>query len=121
VAPDLVHVHSFTHFGVGIGELCAARSVPMVVTCHDLWVTCARYFRLPVPGVTCPSGTDRTPCVPCVNTFLLEYEHLVVAGLAERDRLLRAEFATARGGDDAECHRGARSCATACPTRGRST
>lgn len=94
-APDLVHVHSFTHFGVGIGELCALQAVPMVVTCHDLWVTCARYFRLPVPGVTCPSGTDRTPCVPCVNTFLQEYEHLVVQGLAERDRLLRAEFARA--------------------------
>ncbi|MFO1030089.1 MAG: glycosyltransferase [Planctomycetota bacterium] len=94
-APDVVHVHSFTHFGVGIGALCAARAVPMVVTCHDLWVTCARYFRLPVPGLTCPSGTDRTPCVPCVNTFLQEYEHLVVQGLAERDRLLRAEFASA--------------------------
>lgn len=95
VAPDVVHVHSFAHFGVGIGALCAARSVPMVVTCHDLWATCARYFRLPVPGITCPTGTDRTACVPCVNTSMGQYEHVVAAGLAERDRLLRAEFAAA--------------------------
>ncbi|MFN8824513.1 MAG: glycosyltransferase [Planctomycetota bacterium] len=93
--PDVVHVHSFAHFGTGIAALCRAAGAPMVVTCHDLWVTCARYFRLPAPGLTCPRGSERGPCVPCVQTVLPADAATIAAALAERDRLLRAEFAAA--------------------------
>jgi len=93
--PDIVHVHSFAHFGTGIAELCCAVGAPIVVTCHDLWVTCARYFRLPAPGLACPSGSDRGACVPCVQTVLPAPAATIAAALAERDRLLRAEFAAA--------------------------
>lgn len=91
--PDVVHVHSYAAIGVGIAALCRELGIRTAVTFHDLWVTCARFFRLPFGGVTCPTGTDRTPCITCVNDALQTDPALIEAGLADRDRLLRAELA----------------------------
>lgn len=93
--PDIVHLHSFSRLGAGITPICRELGMRTVVTFHDLWVTCARYFRVPIAGITCPSGTDRGPCVPCVNELLHADPATVAAGLAERDRVLRAEVALA--------------------------
>lgn len=93
--PDVVHVHSFSRLGVGITPICRELGIRVVVTFHDLWVTCARYFRVPAAGITCPTGTDRGPCVPCINEMLRTDPALVERGLAERDRGLRAEVALA--------------------------
>lgn len=94
--PDVVHVHSFALFGAGITRLCRELGIRVVVTFHDLWVTCARYFRIPAGGVRCPTGTDRTPCVACVNDSLRTDPAIVELGLMERDRLFRAELALAQ-------------------------
>jgi glycosyltransferase involved in cell wall biosynthesis len=93
--PDVVHVHSFASLGPGCLEVCRDLGLPVLLTFHDLWVTCARYFRLPVPGIVCPTGTGREPCVPCVDRALGAGEVAVRTALAERDRLLRAEVALA--------------------------
>ena len=90
--PDIVHVHSFASLGLGIAAECDALGIPMVVTFHDLWVTCARYFRLPSGGVTCPTGTDRTPCVTCVNAGLQTDADFVANALAERDASIAREL-----------------------------
>ena len=93
--PDVVHVHSFAGLSLGITAICRELDIPVVVTFHDLWVTCARYFRLPAGGVTCPTGTDRTPCVTCVNDALfMDPIHLKQALLA-RDDLMQKEIALA--------------------------
>ncbi len=91
--PDVVHVHSFAHFGGGITPLCRELGLRVVATFHDLWTTCARFFRVPYGGVQCPSGTDRGPCVICVNDALQIDPAAVALGLRERDRVLRAEVA----------------------------
>jgi glycosyltransferase involved in cell wall biosynthesis len=93
--PDVVHVHSFAKFGAGLLPICRQLGMRVVVTFHDLWVTCARYFRVPVDGITCPVGADRAPCVPCVNASLHEDPTRIATALQERDRLLRAELALA--------------------------
>jgi O-antigen biosynthesis protein len=93
--PDVVHVHSFAVLGVGLTSLCRERGIRVVVTFHDLWVACARYFRLPRGGATCPTGPDRAACVPCVNDSLGTDPEIVRLALGERDRLLRAEVALA--------------------------
>lgn len=93
--PDVVHVHSFAGLGLGLTAVCGELALPVVVTFHDLWATCARFFRIPAGGVTCPDGTDRTPCVTCVNDALQTDAAFVRDALAERDRLLRAELAAA--------------------------
>ncbi len=94
-APDLVHVHSFAGLGTGIVPLAHELGLPSVVTFHDLWVTCARFFRLPVGGVQCPTGTDRRACVTCVNDALQTDPAAVAGALAARDRLVRADVAAA--------------------------
>ena len=93
--PDVVHVHSFAGLGLGLTGLCRELGVPVVVTFHDLWVTCARFFRIPAGGVRCPDGADRAPCVICVNDALQTDPAAVEQALAERDRLLREELAAA--------------------------
>jgi glycosyltransferase involved in cell wall biosynthesis len=93
--PDVLHVHSTASLGVGITALACESGVPVVMTFHDLWVTCARYFRLPVAGVTCPTGVDRTPCITCVAQDVGLPPERVRRGLAERDRVLRAEVMAA--------------------------
>ena len=93
--PDVVHVHAFSALGLGIGALCRELSLPMVCTFHDLWTTCARFFRLPAEGVTCPDGADRGACVVCVDRALQAGEDFVARALAERDRLVRDELAQA--------------------------
>ncbi len=96
--PRLVHVHSLAALGTGVGALARRLGLPVVMTFHDLWVTCARYFRVPAGGVTCPSGTDRAPCVVCVNDALQTDAASVAAGLRARDEAIRAELAHVAAG-----------------------
>jgi glycosyltransferase involved in cell wall biosynthesis len=90
--PDVVHVHAFSALGLGVGALCRELSTPMVCTFHDLWTTCARFFRTPAAGLTCPDGADRSTCVTCVDRGLDAGEEFVAQALAERDRLVREEL-----------------------------
>lgn len=93
--PDVLHVHSTASIGVGTNEIARALGIPVVMTFHDLYVTCARFFRLPVGGVQCPTGTGRAACIPCIDHGLHLGAAAVERGLAERDRLLRDEVAQA--------------------------
>lgn len=93
--PDVVHVHSFAALGIGTLAVCRELGLPVVLSFHDLWVTCARYFRLPPPGFSCPVGTDRSGCVPCLDHALHRGPQVVAGLLAERDRLVAAEVALA--------------------------
>ena len=92
---DLLHIQSSASLGAGLAPIARELGMPVVMTFHDLWVTCARYFRLPVGGVTCPTGADRTPCVACVANDVGLPPDQVASALAERDRLLRAEVGLA--------------------------
>jgi glycosyltransferase involved in cell wall biosynthesis len=93
--PDVLHVHSSASLGLGLAPLARELGIPVVATFHDLWTTCARYFRLPAAGVTCPTGAEREPCVRCVAADVGLPADAVRAALAERDRLVRAEVAAA--------------------------
>jgi glycosyltransferase involved in cell wall biosynthesis len=90
--PDVVHVHAFSAVGLGVGALCQEQGVPMVCTFHDLWTTCARFFRVPAAGVSCPDGAARDACVTCIDAGLQAGPAVVARSLAERDRLIRAEL-----------------------------
>lgn len=94
-APDVVHVHAFSALGLGVGALCRELSLPMVCTFHDLWTTCARFFRVPAGGVTCPEGPDSAPCVTCVQSSLSAERGFVEGALRERERLVREELSSA--------------------------
>jgi glycosyltransferase involved in cell wall biosynthesis len=94
--PDLVHAHSLAGWGGRQLQQARALGVPGVLTFHDVWVTCPRYFRLPPDGITCPTGDGRETCARCVN-LALQHDDLQVVrnALASRDREVRAEVAAA--------------------------
>lgn len=93
--PDVVHIHSFSGLGLGITAVCRELELPIVVTFHDLWTTCARFFRLPMGGATCPNDTDRTPCVTCIAATLPMPAAQIRQSLLRRDELVAAELALA--------------------------
>jgi glycosyltransferase involved in cell wall biosynthesis len=93
--PDVVHVHSFAALGTGCLAACHELGIPVVFTAHDLWVTCARYFRLPPAGVVCPVGADRGACAVCLDRDLQLGPPAVLGLLAQRDAAVRAEVALA--------------------------
>lgn len=95
--PDVVHVHAIAALGIGHVPSAKARGIPAVMTFHDLFVTCARFFRLPPAGIECPTDTDRSTCVRCVNLFLQHAdEGAVLEALKARDRALLGEVGQAR-------------------------
>ena len=96
VQPDVLHVHSFASFGSGVMAAARAQGIPSVLTFHDVWVTCPRYFRLPPANVTCPTGAGREPCAACVNLELKHPELAVIErALQQRDRDVRSEVEAA--------------------------
>lgn len=93
---DVLHVNHWSHLSED--QVVAARDrigIPSVVSLHDLWTTCPRFFRLPPDGVTCPSDSDRTTCVGCVNIDLKGAESEVAADFELRDDAVAAELAAA--------------------------
>ena len=90
---DVVHVH---HWATLTGTLVrdAARHAPTVVTLHDLFVTCPRFFRVPVaPVESCPERGDFAPCARCLAPDApAETPAELEAGLARRAESFRAEL-----------------------------
>ena len=62
---DLVHVHHWLGLsGDLVRKLCATR--PVVLTLHDHFASCPRFFRIPREGSTCPSGGETAECAHCL-------------------------------------------------------
>ncbi len=97
--PDVLHVHSFSQLGAGITQSARRHSIGTVMTFHDVWVTCPRFFRVPPPGhgIECPRGAEREVCVRCCN---LELHHpdlaLVRRAVHGRDASVRREVEAAQ-------------------------
>lgn len=94
--PDVLHAHSLSGFGGRLLQQAVESGLPTVLTLHDAWVTCPRYFRLPPPGHSCPPDASRVPCVPCINATLQHADLQAVRhALQSRDAEVRAEVAAA--------------------------
>ena len=64
--PDLVHVHHWHALSHGLVSLLEGDGAPVIVTLHDLFVSCPRFFRLPPEGPFCPPTTSFADCAACV-------------------------------------------------------
>jgi glycosyltransferase involved in cell wall biosynthesis len=92
---DLVHVHHWACLsGDLIRRMAATRSV--LVTLHDHFSSCPRYFRVPREGLTCPVGEDVATCAACLASEVPSLETSVLAQrLGERLASFRAEIEAA--------------------------
>ena len=93
---DLVHVH---HWSTLDRELVRTLAVdrPVVVTLHDLFVTCPRFFREPQHGVqACPPPAEFGACVDCVAPDVPTIPRPSIhEGFRQRHDHFRAELAAA--------------------------
>ena len=93
---DLVHVH---HWASISGDLVRrlSRKLPVVLTVHDYYASCPRFFRTPQNGLHCPSTRPTGDCVKCILPMV--GDHLpadIQQRLTERWKNFRAELDKAR-------------------------
>jgi glycosyltransferase involved in cell wall biosynthesis len=94
---DLVHVHHWTTLDNSLVRELSAGGRPVVVSLHDHFTSCPRFFRIPAPGsgATCPGPGDIEPCVACCGVEAPLPADELAAGLAARARTFGAELAAA--------------------------
>lgn len=69
--PDVVHFHHLLGLSFGCVRLCNERSIPVVFTLHDYWLTCSRGGgqRFRGEGKVC-LDVDPNLCAECVSRFV---------------------------------------------------
>ena len=90
---ELVHLHHWSTLSSDLVRGASERA-PVVVSLHDLFVTCPRFFRVsPLPALACPARGDFEPCARCIDP---EAGDMPMAsrrtGLAARARAFEAEL-----------------------------
>lgn len=93
---DLVHVH---HWASISGDLVRrlSRTHPVVLTLHDYYASCPRFFRSPPGGVACPTSRPTSSCVQCVAPLIGDQLPAdIQQRLTERWKNFRAEISDAR-------------------------
>ena len=75
-APQLVHVHHLTGFGLGALERLARMGTPTVMTLHDYWSLCPRGQMLHADGSLC-ARPEPDRCAACLAGT---WAHLMPSG-----------------------------------------
>ncbi len=92
---DLVHVHHWSTLSGRLVRVLAA-DAPVVVSLHDLFATCVRFFRRSPAGVECPPRGDVEPCATCLAPDAPGVSRADLAlGLVARAAAFDAELAAA--------------------------
>lgn len=93
-APDLAHVHHWQNLSNDLVQRLAARGLTVVLTLHDLFVGCARSFRMPDQHSLCDDGMTLDDCAHCLQPDLpqlgAELPRLLAARQANFERELAA-------------------------------
>ena len=92
---DAVHVQHFASLSLGLVAHFANAGARVVVSLHDLFATCARFFRDPPdPAVTCPApGASLAACARCIGPEAGPLAPDALEGaVVERARRFRAEL-----------------------------
>jgi len=93
---DLVHVHNWWTLHARLVRDARAAGLPVVVTFHDLFVTCPRFFRVPPDeAIRCPPPREYDVCARCVAPASSWSHAELLAGFARRNTWIAAELEAA--------------------------
>ncbi|MEM7306546.1 MAG: glycosyltransferase [Planctomycetota bacterium] len=93
---QLVHVHHWTTLDNSLVRSLGAGGRPVVLSLHDHFTSCPRFFRIPVePVEACPEPGDVEPCVRCIQVDAPLPPDELRAGLMARGRIFGSELAAA--------------------------
>lgn len=94
-AVDILHVNHWSHLSDGQVRMAKELGLGVIVTLHDMWTSCPRFFRAPPEGIQCPEEAGRAECVRCANLEFQETEEWVEDRLRDRDSDLGGELRSA--------------------------
>lgn len=94
--PELCHVHHWQGLTNDLVRRCAARGARTVVTLHDLYTTCALFFRMRVDTETCRPDLPLSQCAACLlGGFADTGPEAMEAMLASRHEQFQRELTAA--------------------------
>lgn len=80
--PDLVHVHHWVRLTSNLCALSVQLGIPVVVTLHDLYATCPRFFRMKDDGSYCVQPLSPESCVHCAERWLFQRDPEIRSAVA---------------------------------------
>ncbi len=95
--PDIVHLHHWLRLTSNIVEICDDMNIPVIVTIHDLYVSCPRCFRVRRDGENCSRHLSVESCVDCVPRYGHESQIEIEEGIRLHRENYLNELGLARG------------------------
>jgi glycosyltransferase involved in cell wall biosynthesis len=80
--PDLIHVHHWVRLTSNLIAIAAEAGIPVVVTLHDLYVTCPRFFRMKDDGTLCDLPLSTENCLHSAERWLFQRDAEIRCALA---------------------------------------
>lgn len=90
--PDIVHVHHWHGIGPFLSRAARAVNARTVVTLHDLFATCALFFRLREDRELCSPNLPSETCAACVAKSAGLFVDDLITAIPERTKRYRAEL-----------------------------
>ena len=80
--PDLVHVHHWVRLTSNLCMIAVKAGIPVVVTLHDLYTTCPRFFRMKEDGSYCVLPLSEENCLRSAERWLFQSDGEIRTALA---------------------------------------
>lgn len=93
--PDIAHIHHWHRLTNNLAAICADLDIPVVVTLHDVWISCPRVHRINREGGFCREPLLTAPCLHCVERTQWQTDQEIAAALALRRQIVETELLSA--------------------------
>lgn len=93
--PDVVHIHHWVRLTSNLATIAAGKGIPVVVTLHDLYATCPRFFRMKDDGSCCVLPLSPENCLHSAERWLFQHDQEIRNALASFKSDVLAELTAA--------------------------
>ncbi len=90
--PDVVHVHHWVRLTSNLASIAAGAGIPVVVTLHDLYSTCPRFFRMKKDGSYCELALSEANCLHCADRWLFQRDTEIQNAIVQFKAEVRSEM-----------------------------